>query len=90
MTHAADIVGYTYQAANYCTDCITDALLDEQQQLFFDCRHDTVSGTLDAVAHYRGIDIEDEHTFDSDDFPKVIFADQIEEDETCATCGEVL
>lgn len=34
------------------------------------------------------IDIEDEYSWDSDDFPKVIFSDQVEDTEYCGTCHE--
>jgi hypothetical protein len=37
-----------------------------------------------------GIDREDERTFDSDTFPKVVFADQIEGGEYCGGCGTEL
>jgi len=32
------------------------------------------------------IDLKDEYSWDSDDFPKVIFSDQIEDREFCGTC----
>ena len=34
------------------------------------------------------INLEDEYSFDSDDFPKVVFVDQIEDDEYCGVCHE--
>jgi len=34
------------------------------------------------------INLEDEYSWDSDDFPKVVFADQIESDEYCGVCLE--
>lgn len=34
------------------------------------------------------IDLEDEYSWDSDDFPKVVFADQIEDREFCGLCLE--
>lgn len=36
------------------------------------------------------IDLEDEYSWDSDDFPKVVFADQIEDTEYCGMCHEVI
>lgn len=36
------------------------------------------------------IDLENEYSWDSDDFPKVVFADQIEETEYCGICHEEL
>jgi len=34
------------------------------------------------------IELEDEYSYDSMDFPKVIFADQVEDTEYCGVCGE--
>jgi hypothetical protein len=45
---------------------------------------------LDFLAQRRGIDRYDEHTFDSGDFPKVIFRDQVTDDDVCGVCGEKL
>lgn len=36
------------------------------------------------------MDRYDERTFDSDDFPKVVFRDQLSDGDTCGTCGEAL
>ena len=46
------------------------------------------SAILDELATILQIDIEDEYSYDSDDFPKVIFADQLEETEYCGSCGK--
>ena len=76
-----DIVGYTFQAANYCPGCIEGAYGDN-----------TFSATmfpedaLDALAALAGIDRMDEHSYDSDEFPKVIFRDSVESEETCHDC----
>jgi hypothetical protein len=47
-------------------------------------------GPLDEAAEKRGIDAMDEHSYDSGDFPKVIFSAMIEDDEYCCQCNEVL
>lgn len=41
---------------------------------------------LRSLAGGWGINIEDEYSYDSDDFPKVVFADQIETREYCGEC----
>ena len=43
---------------------------------------------LSRLAELWRINIEDEYSFDSDDFPKIIFADQVEDVEYCGTCHE--
>jgi len=41
---------------------------------------------LRQLAGNRGIDLENEYSWDSDDFPKVVFADMVEDKENCGTC----
>jgi hypothetical protein len=43
---------------------------------------------LRTLAKLWRIHLEDEYSFDSDDFPKLIFSDQIEDDEFCFKCGD--
>jgi len=38
------------------------------------------------LARIRGINIEDEYSFDSDDFPKVVFSSDLENEEVCEIC----
>ena len=103
MTKAYDIVGYTYKADQFCTDCIREqviASLPEELQVL---AHpvDSEGGEypwdaewfLDQVAPHLDIeDRMDERTFDSDDFPKVIFSTQVEDTEHCGNpeCEETL
>lgn len=81
------IIGYQYRADVYCPSCIIDALPTGEGEAFDGWRD--VSGTmsteenLSEIAQAFGIDRQDEHTYDSDDFPKVIFAD----DDLIADCG---
>ena len=50
--------------------------------------HEDAEQYLARVAGFFGIaDREDEWTFDSGDFPKVVFSWQIEDTEHCAECG---
>jgi hypothetical protein len=45
---------------------------------------------LDQCAGAMAIDREDEYSFDSGDFPKVIFASSVEDGECCGRCGNEL
>lgn len=73
---AFDITGYTFQARIVCPVCVADALnlplVGEEH--------------LTVLAESLGIDRMDENTFDSDDFPKVIFATDTWVGETCSDC----
>lgn len=86
-----DIVGYTYQADIYGPECIVGLVARD-----LGVEHDTagagftVESALDALASAAAIDRQDERSFDSDDFPKVVFRDQLEPDDRCGECGRRL
>lgn len=85
-----EIAGYTYKAANYGRLCIIKALDAPELMLHGDTDPEE---SLDIVAEERGIDRYDESTFDSGDFPKVIFGVDVHGIEKCDNfleCGEVL
>lgn len=78
------IVGYTFQAEVLCTTCTYDAwLADYDPWRGPECE-------MDRMAESLGIDRNDERTFDSGDFPKVVFACQVEGPEPCGKCGNDL
>ena len=91
---AFDIVGYTYKAATYCADCIENVLTVD------DGEYDgwklgkgiymPVEDSLNEIAYHFGINRDNEYSFDSDDFPKVIFQSMVEDGEQCAQCGNEL
>jgi len=74
----------------YSTNDIEDIAMNSGKEYdvgFFAYRSEAL---IYKLAEVREIDVEDEYSYDSDDFPKIIFADQIEEDEYCGTCHEIL
>lgn len=73
--HATTIVGYTFNADNYCPDCTFDGWNGNRPADM--PGYASVEQLLTAIAKSRGIDRDDESSFDSGDFPKVIFADQV-------------
>lgn len=76
------IDAYTFRADIYCPLCII-----EVYGAIPELPGDDAETTLDQIAEYRGIDRENEYSFDSWDFPKPIYDDQIEQPETCGHCG---
>ena len=76
--HSFDIVGYTYRAEQWTPEGVVRQLLAERRAApaALDMK---VEDVLDQIAGAEGIDREDERSFDSDEFPKVIFADQVED-----------
>lgn len=101
-----DIVGYTYNADVYCDDCIREiakrgTLAAGSATMWADCG--TAEEILTEWALLIGLDRMYEWSFDSGDFPKVIFADQVHDGcsadngyepgrcrDRCATCHEPL
>jgi len=83
LQKADTVVGYTFQAETLCKSCTYNAALADWDPWV------GPEAELDAMAARMGIDREDQTTFDSDDFPKVIFASDVDGD-TCDGCGEEL
>ena len=88
--NSTDIVGYTYRADNYCPTCILlelggIAVPPESEQ-------PNTERVLDCVATVIGIDRYREATFDSGQFPKVVFLSDLDlaEYECCGRCGRSL
>lgn len=87
MPQDYEVCGYSYKAAEYCPAHAVEAFLI----------HEGLEGhglsyipeeALDLMARFRGINREDEYSFDSDDFPKAIFGYQAEDAGShCETCG---
>lgn len=65
------IIGYTFRAEHYYGESIleVDGVTSNDYPESM-----SVEDVLDAEAALRGINREDEYSFDSDEFPKVIFA----------------
>lgn len=91
------IVAYTYQAETLCPSCTLDALYVPQSLR----DEQSAESIIEMLAVARGIDYQHENTYDSSDFPKVVFADQVHafeswepdyhwESERCDHCGEEL
>jgi hypothetical protein len=80
-----DIIGYVYRADTYCPSCTPYMVSQSPEDIGI---WDT-EAFLTTVAERRGLDRFDEHSYDSDEFPKVIFCDQFEND-ICGNCHEHL
>ena len=83
------IVAYTFHADIYCPTCVISEMeQDPNYDGWADCSIPPMSteDNLSEVAHAFGIDRMDESTFDSDAFPKVIFAGQVSDEDVCGRC----
>lgn len=96
MMSVTDVVAYTYQTELLCPPCTVAALRDDAERWVAD--EDSPHDQIELLAEFADIDLNDESSYDSDDFPKVVFADQIIIDdvngqpvpEACNRCGERL
>lgn len=85
------IVGYTYDVAVLCPSCTINAVSgNSTAAVEFEHSGEAIESWLRTTAVERGIDYDDEKSYDSGDFPKVIFADQVERGERCDECEEAL
>lgn len=83
---------YIFKADMYCPGCIVGAMVSTQGFKGWGLAGGItmpVEENLDEIAAAFAIDRDDETSFDSDEFPKVVFADQVG-DHQCGCCGEVL
>lgn len=93
--HLTDIVGYTFDADNYCPGCIMEVLPTGEGEAYdgwalAEGVSMSVEADLREIAVAFGIDYDDLASYDSGDFPKPIFASQVEDDEHCGNCHELL
>lgn len=89
------VIGYTFQSDMWCVDCIIGALPTGEGERFDGWAlapgvKMTAEGNLDEIAAAFGIDRHDEWSYDSDEFPKVIYADGVAEHMICGGCGNPL
>lgn len=86
--HSFDIAAYTFQASTLCAACCTNAV--QAAFPYFNGSTTVTELWLAEAAQYAHVDRDDERSYDSGYFPKVVFVDQLVDGETCDHCGGVL
>lgn len=90
---STDIVAYTYRADTYCPNCIISVLPTGPDEMFDGwaiadgADYISTEDNLTEIAAAFQIDRFNESSFDSGDFPKVVFESQVEYAEWCGKCG---
>lgn len=83
-----DIVGYTFNGNNYCPEDMKlialTVLVGDNQSI---APETTTEDVLKEWSTRLGIDPTNEHSYDSSQFPKVIFRDQLDDEEISDVCG---
>ncbi len=106
MSNYGDIEGYQYLSDVYCADCIGEVVFSQyEEKLYPEAKlvrlskggeekliYRTLSAEecLNTIANKLRIDHEDERSFDSSEFPKVILDACQEEHDICGACHEDL
>lgn len=90
LRQPGQIVAYQYRAEQYCPDCLVRVITPSGHNQVI---AGTTEAMLDDLADAAGVNREDEYTFDSDEFPKVILSVHVEGDpelDRCGRCGRML
>ncbi len=87
---AWDIIAYSYKADIFCPECTLNTVSEDFGVGGKYGSYGAIEAELDELAEIANIDRYNEYSFDSDNFPKIIFADSIEEDEFCSNCHNLL
>jgi len=83
-----DIVAYQFQADLVCPDCVVPLLFELFEQPYPTAPHLTTEAKLGVLARRIGINYRDEHSYDSDEYPKPVLYSQpyLEAGATCSVC----
>lgn len=81
--NSTDIIAYQFNADLYHPACMVMVFLGTAA-----ARDEDAERVLSHHAHTMGIDRSDESTFDSEWFPKVVFADMTEPTDYCGRCRQ--
>lgn len=76
------LVAYVYKCEVLCPFCLKERLGQDQSV--------DIEKVLDLAAAAKGLDREDETTFDSDDFPKVLLYPEVDDGEACCGCANLI
>jgi hypothetical protein len=77
-----EVAGFTYQADLYCPGCTAMAIGWKG-----DGPETAGMRFIERVAEGRGIDMDDQESYDSADFPEPVFAEHVASEDVCAGCG---
>jgi len=89
VSAVTDVVGYAYRADTYCPYCIAGVMDAYGLWTPPEAGEERLDELLSRASGSLGIDRFHESSYDSDDFPKVVFRDQAANDR-CCECGKRL
>jgi len=80
---------YDYRAERHCAHCVIERLLDRRELRDVSLSLDE-EVCLDRLAAALDVDRYAEDSYDSEHFPKVVLADQVDAGATCCICRRPL
>lgn len=84
------ITGYVYAADSFCDKCLKRYMF-AHDEIDEGLRNQSTEDILDIVSRERKVDRTNEWSYNSDDFPKVIFASDAEfMEDMCSRCDKCL
>jgi hypothetical protein len=84
------ITGYVYAADSFCDKCLKRYMF-ANKQIDEELKAQRIEDILDIVSKEWGVDRTNEWSYNSDDFPKVIFASDAEfMEDMCSRCDKCL
>lgn len=85
-----NVIGYVYKADTYCGEHAVAEVLKDYNVGSWRLDYVSYAADLSRLARLTGFNNEDESSYDSDDFPKVEFADGDTTIRYCCVCHERL
>ena len=83
-----DVVAYMYDAGAYCPEHTVEMLIADGIASGA-ARRMPIEDVMFQCSQAMGIDADDLYSYDSSEFPKPLFRDQMSQN-TCDTCGTIL
>ena len=84
-----DVVAYMYDAGEYCPEHTVEMMIADGIAGVA-ARYMATEDVMWQCSNAMGIDADDLYSYDSSEFPKPLFRDQMGQTDTCDTCGAIL
>jgi hypothetical protein len=92
MLSGTTVVAYDYRAQTYCAQDMREIAMGKLSEIGSPsspwAETASTEDVLDVWASRSDIDRTDEYSFDQGEFPKVVFASQVEGVTRCGDCGQ--
>jgi hypothetical protein len=84
-----ELAAYLYRADLYCPACVIEAMIATRDASPA-ARDMPTEAVFDQCAEAMVVNRGDETSYGSDEFPKAVFLDALDNDDRCAACQDLL